>query len=78
MTKVQAFEFAPGLRLRAVEINGNPWFVAKDVCSAMGYLNVAQTVRDHVDAEDKHIVSIGLPGRAPLIVNESGLYALIL
>ncbi|RQY08787.1 BRO-N domain-containing protein [Burkholderia stagnalis] len=66
------------MNLRAVERDGEPWFVAKDVCSAMGYLNVTQTVTDHVDADDKHIVSIGLPGRAPLLVNESGLYALIL
>jgi prophage antirepressor-like protein len=52
-------------------------FFAKEVCDVLGHTNPSKAVDDHVDAEDKQNVSLGLPGRAPLVVNESGLYALI-
>lgn len=77
MTKVQVFEFASSLRLRTVEIDGNPWFVATDVCKALEHKNVTRDVARHVDPEDKRTVSVGLRGKAPVVVNESGLYCLI-
>ncbi|WP_427313116.1 BRO-N domain-containing protein [Cupriavidus sp. H39] len=77
MNQVQSFEFTPGLRLRAVEIDGAPWFVAADVCKVLGHQNVTRDVARHVDPEDKRTVSVGLRGKAPTAVNESGLYCLV-
>ena len=76
-TEVTTFTFAPSLSLRAVTINGEPWFVAKDVCDVLEHSNVSMALAD-VDPDDKRKESLGLPGRAPLIINESGLYSLIL
>ena len=56
---------------------GNPWFVAADVCSVLGHTNPSKAVSDHVHDDDKSNRSLGLSGKAPLVVNESGLYALI-
>jgi len=58
-------------------IDGAPWFIAKDVCEALGLTNTTEALRE-VPAADKHQESIGLPGRAPWLVNESGFYKLVL
>lgn len=60
---------------------GDPWFVAKDVCEALGYSNARDAIAKHVDEEDRNTVAIrdgnrGNPNQA--IINESGLYSLIL
>lgn len=60
---------------------GEPWFVAKDVCEALGHTNSRKALADHVDEEDRNTVTIrdgnrGNPNQA--IINESGLYSLIL
>jgi prophage antirepressor-like protein len=79
---ISTFTFSPNdtlsMSLRAIMIDGEPWFSAKNVCEALGYANVSQSLTDHVDHEDKRIVSIGSAGRAPWAINESGLYSLIL
>ena len=61
-------------------INNEPWFVAKDVASVLGYLNPQKAIRDHVDDEDRLGERIVLSGqnRMTTFINESGLYALIL
>lgn len=66
--------------LRTVEINGQPWFVGKDVAEALGYKNTADAIGKHVDTEDKLLSQIAMAGqmRAATIINESGLYSLIL
>lgn len=78
---IALFTFAPndalGMTVRAIARDGDPWFIAKDVCDALGYANASDALADHVDPEDKHSVSLGLPGRAPAIINESGLYSLV-
>lgn len=74
----QTFTYAPGLSIRAIVKDGQPRFIAKEVCTALGHTNVSKALTDHVDPEDKSNVSLGLPGRAPLMVNESGLYSLIM
>ena len=51
--------------------------MAADVCAALELANLTKAVADHVDAEDKANFQLGLPGSAPTVVNESGLYALI-
>lgn len=67
--------------LRTVEKDGQVWFVGKDVAAILGYERGAKAVADHVDDEDKDVIpiqdSIGRNQNTP-IINESGLYSLIL
>lgn len=66
--------------LRTVEIDGVVWFVGKDVAEALGYSNARKAVLVHVDAEDKGVTKWDTHGgtQQMTIINESGLYALIL
>ena len=63
-------------------INGEPWFVGKDVASVLGYVSPHRAVFDHVDEDDKTSVLIQHSGSnyksKTIFINESGLYALIL
>lgn len=70
-------EFGQG---RTVEINGTPWLVGKDVAIALGYKNPQRAIRDHVDTEDQGVTKTVTPSgeQEMLIINESGLYSLIL
>lgn len=68
--------------VRALEIDGEPYFVGKDVAEILGYSNPRKAIGDHVDDEDKTDGvtirdSIGREQK-PIIINESGLYSLIL
>lgn len=67
--------------IRALEINNEPWFVGKDVAKVLGYSRATKAIQDRVDEEDKDVVliqdSIGRMQNTP-IINESGLYSLIL
>lgn len=63
--------------VRTILRDGEPWFHAADVAGALGYSNTSEAVREHVEAEDKQSVVLGLPGIAPIFINEPGLYALI-
>lgn len=69
--------------VRTIIIDDEPWFVGSDVASALGYSNPREALSKHVDSEDKNTVTIrdgirqiGNPNRA--VINESGLYSLIL
>lgn len=66
--------------VRTVEIDGEPWFVGKDVATVLGYQNGSKALSDHVDEEDKlnneSLSSLGQ--RGGWLINESGLYSLIL
>lgn len=68
--------------VRTVEISGGPWFVGKDVATALGYANPSNAVSVHVDKEDKTSYLIQVSGSNykanTALINESGLYALIL
>lgn len=65
--------------VRAVEVDGEPWFVGKDVSLALGYTNPQKAIRDHVDAEDRTVNdSFTVNGTAITLINESGLYSLVL
>ena len=66
--------------IRAIEKDGEPWFVGKDVAMALGYSRTADAVAAHVDAEDKGVGKIPTPGgeQDVTIINESGLYSLVL
>ena len=66
--------------LRIVMVDSEPWFVGKDITEKLGYSNASKALIDHVDAEDKlNNVSLSSLGqRGGWIINESGLYSLIL
>lgn len=69
--------------VRTLNINGEPWFVGKDVATALGYGNgksLANAVSKHVDNEDKGVTEMMTPGgkQKMTLINESGLYSLIL
>jgi anti-repressor protein len=68
--------------IRAMEQNGEPWFVGKDVAAALGYANTRDAIVRHVDEEDKTTVAIHDTGSnyksMAVIINESGLYSLVL
>lgn len=66
--------------IRIVEQNGEPWFVAADVTMTLGYSNGRDALNKHVENEDKLVSQIATSGqrRQVTIINESGLYALIL
>lgn len=65
--------------IRTVNISGEPWFVGKDVAEVLGYSNPQKAVRDHVDGEDKTLnESFTVNGTMGILINESGLYSLIL
>lgn len=82
-TEIQTFEFVNdkvSCQVRAVEINSEPWFVGNDVSMILGYSNYRNAVANHVDDEDKLRTQIEYAGqkREVTVVNESGLYSLIL
>lgn len=69
--------------LRTLTIDGEPWFVGKDVAAALGYgtgKSLANAVAKHVAVEDKGVTEMMTPGgkQKMTIINESGLYSLIL
>jgi len=65
--------------IRTAEINGEPWLVGKDAAVALGYTNPQKAIRDHVDEEDKTVnESFSVNGTALILINESGLYSLVL
>ena len=61
-----------------------PVFVGKDVAKILGYVNTKDALANHIDAEDKTIIqrsenaTLGIPNRGLTVINESGLYSLIL
>ncbi|WP_339089427.1 phage antirepressor [Clostridioides difficile] len=66
--------------IRVIELNGEPWFVGKDVAEKLGYKDTSDALKRHVDDEDKGVGEIPTPGgnQNMKIINESGLYSLIL
>ena len=80
MNELMIFENPTFGQVRTVEIDGEPWFVGKDVAEALGYKNTKDALDKHVDAEDKGVSKMDTPGgkQEVTIINESGLYSLIL
>lgn len=81
MNQLEIFKNREFGEIRTVAIDGEPWFVGKDVAEALGYSNTRDALATHVMDEDKNTVVIsdgkrrGNPNQ--VIINESGLYALI-
>lgn len=71
-------------RVRTIDIDAVTWFVGKDVANALGYNNSRKAIIDHIDEDDQRviqksqIVTFDIPPRGLTIINESGLYSLIL
>lgn len=65
--------------VRTVVIDGEPWFVGKDVAQCLGYTNPSKALADHVDDDDKlnNKTLSSLGQRGGWLINESGMYALI-
>ena len=75
-------------QVRTIEIDGTPWLVGKDVAVALGYKNPGKAIIAHVDEEDKRLEMLpqetdsqngnASPASKTALINESGLYSLIL
>lgn len=80
MNNLQIFNSPDFGQIRTIQQNGEPWFVGKDVAKILGYERADNAIRNHVDDEDKlmHQISASGQNRGMYIINESGLYSLIL
>lgn len=84
MNELQIFNNAEFGQVRAFELDEAPWFVGKDVAEALGYSNTKDALATHVDVDDKRIIqksenaTLDVPNRGLTIINESGLYSLVL
>ena len=78
--ELQIYENAQFGTVRTTTIDGEIMFVGKDVADILGYTNAPKAIKDHVDDEDKLIERIVMSGqnRDVILINESGLYCLIL
>jgi len=78
---IEIFENSQFGQIRCLNKGGEPWFVGKDVASALGYANPRKALIDHVDDDDKKdgVTIRDSIGRiqTPVFINESGLYSLI-
>lgn len=79
MNELQLFNFEEN-EVRTLLINGEPYFIGKDVAQILGYSNPRDALSKHVDDEDKNSVAIrdgnkGNPNQT--VINESGVYALV-
>lgn len=79
-TEIQTFNFNNATLRVLTDENGEPWFAAKDVCDVLTYTNASKAISDHVDQEDKlyNESSSSLGQHGGWLVNESGLYSLVL
>ena len=84
MNNLQIFKNEEFGEIRTLTINNEPYFVGKDVAEVLGYANSKDAIQKHVDDEDKQIIqrsqfaTLEIPNRGLTIINESGLYSLIL
>lgn len=79
MNELQIFNSEEFGDIRTVTIDNEPWFVGKDVATALGYKNTADAIGKHIDTDDKLTSQIAIAGqrRDVVVINESGVYALI-
>lgn len=84
MNNLKVFKNQEFGEVRTVTINDEPYFVGKDVAEILGYANTKDALASHVDIDDKTIIqrsenaTLGIPNRGLTVINESGLYSLIL
>ncbi len=81
MNEIKIFDNPEFGKVRTMEINGEPYFVGKDVAEILGYTKARNAIASHVDSEDKKdaLIQGDLGGTQEMtVINESGLYSLIL
>ena len=82
MNEIKIFNNPEFGKVRTMEINGEPYFVGKDVAIILGYAKPENAIANHVDTEDKTLTPIqggcSTGSQNTTIINESGLYSLIL
>lgn len=80
MNDLKIFKNAEFGEIRTIEVDNEPWFVGKDVADTLGYQNGSRDINRHVDEEDRHKVMLfdGNQDKETIVINESGLYSLIL
>lgn len=80
MNEMKVFYNAECGKLRTLNRDGEPWFVGKDVATALGYKDSVNALKSHVSEEDKGgwRIATQYGEREAVIINESGLYSLIL
>lgn len=83
--ELQIFNSPEFGQVRSIMIEGEPWFVGKDVAGALGYKDTSRAMQRHIDLEDKRLVKVDEMSTLNVssnygitIINESGLYSLIL
>lgn len=78
--QIQIFNNAEFGQVRVLNKDGEPWFVGKDVAERLGYKNINDAIRKHIDEEDKGVAKCDTLGEKQelTIINESGLYSLII
>ena len=80
MNNLQVFKNNTFGNLRVIQKNNQTWFVGKDVADILGYQNGSRDINRHVAEEDRHktMVFDGNQNKETIVINESGLYSLIL
>ena len=80
MNEIKVFNNAEFGKVRTLNRDGEPWFVGKDVATALGYKDSVNALKSHVSEEDKGgwRIATQYGEREAVIINESGLYSLIL
>lgn len=84
MNELKIFENPDFGKVRTMEIDSEPYFVGKDVAEILGYSNTKDAISSHVDEDDKRVfqksenTTFEIPNRGLTVINESGLYSLIL
>lgn len=84
MDNLMKFENDEFGQLRGILINNEPYFIGKEITEVLGYVNSKDAIQKHVDDEDKQIIqrsqfaTLEIPNRGLTVINESGLYSLIL
>ncbi len=75
-TEIQRFDFKGAALRTLTDENGEPWFIAKDVCDILGHSNVSMAL-DRLDDDERSKSNLGRQGETN-IVTEAGLYSLVL
>lgn len=82
MNELTVFQNPDFGAVRSLTMNGEPWFVGRDVATALGYKKPQNAILSHVDDEDRALAPIqggcSTGTQQTIIINESGLYSLIL
>ncbi|BFK71715.1 ORF6C domain-containing protein [Faecalibacillus intestinalis] len=79
MEELQIFNNEEFGNVRSLMIDNEPWLVGKDVATDLGYQNGSRDINRHVDEEDRRKVMVfdGKQNKETIVINESGLYALV-